>query len=160
MIRKIGFHLNFMLHTQLINWLIYCIWHTFLQHCEHTGLKVENNENRKDDECIQSNFLLIYFLLKTIKIITKDVLLFAKLANVRPGEKGKPFGSTTEAKLQWKNTKLMLEEHKFLETLNYLNKINLLNLTVKQKEARLPIRKSHFKSVFNCVHARSCVCQK
>lgn len=33
----------------------------------------------------------------------EDVLLFAKLADVGPGEKGKPFGSTTEAKLQQKD---------------------------------------------------------
>lgn len=30
----------------------------------------------------------------------KDVLLFAKLADVRPGEKGKPLGSTAETKLE------------------------------------------------------------
>lgn len=40
----------------------------------------------------------------------------------------------------------MIEENKFKQTSNYLNKFNLLNLMEKQKEAGLPIRKNYFKS--------------
>lgn len=41
----------------------------------------------------------------------------------------------------------MLEENKLVQTSNYLNKLNLLNLMVKQKDAGLPIHKGYFKSV-------------
>lgn len=40
--------------------------------------------------------------MKKMKIIIWNCLLFAELAGVGPGEEGKSFGSTTEAKLQQK----------------------------------------------------------
>ena len=41
----------------------------------------------------------LHKILKTDEIKISNVLLFAKLADVTPGEKGKSFGSTTEAEL-------------------------------------------------------------
>ena len=85
----------FLLHRHLIGL-------SDLPFCSTASTQVCKEKTRKTEQvmneiCQTSSWIVFVWCAKG-----EHVLLFAKLADVGPGEKGKPFGSTTEAKLQLK----------------------------------------------------------